>query len=122
MYANGFGVRRDDRYANSLYLDACNKGAAEACGLLGAQYARGRGVKKDFTAAAELYRRGCEGGNAVSCGTLGIALYYGVPPYHSEGIAFVQKACDMGDEASCQGLPALVSGNWLAFEEKAVKK
>jgi hypothetical protein len=51
MYANGWGVPRDDAESNRWYRKAAEQGDASAQSLVGSAYVFGRGAPKDFVQA-----------------------------------------------------------------------
>jgi len=51
MYANGWGVPRDEAESNRWYRKAAEQGDASAQSLVGSAYLFGRGVPKDFVQA-----------------------------------------------------------------------
>ena len=53
------------------YRQACARGQAWACSVLGAHYERGDGVERNDRRAVALFRRSCEGGAPVGCSNLG---------------------------------------------------
>ena len=51
MYANGWGVPRDEAESNRWYRKATEQGDASAQSLVGSAYLFGRGAPKDFVQA-----------------------------------------------------------------------
>ena len=81
MYADGQGVRRDDRLAVKWLNLAANQGHASAQQKLGIMYRDGRGVQQDYQEALKWFRLSAEQGNAFAQRNLS-AMYgegHGVP-------------------------------------------
>ena len=53
MYANGYGVPRDDAESVKWYRKAAEQGHASALTALGLSYANGRGVPRDEAEAVK---------------------------------------------------------------------
>ena len=77
MYADGFGVAKDEVEAVRLYSLAAEAGHTPAQNNLGVMYSEGRGVPQDKTEAVKLYRTAAEAGNFVAQYNLGFAYECG---------------------------------------------
>ena len=63
MFANGFGVAKDEVAAVSWYRKAAEQGNAQAQTNLGWMFAHGLGVSKNRAEAINWYRKAAEQGN-----------------------------------------------------------
>ncbi len=72
MYAQGYGVTKDEAQAYQLYRRAALAGNSEAMVVTAAMLQQGIGVKEDVMQAIEWYKRAAETGQA------GGALFYGL--------------------------------------------
>jgi TPR repeat protein len=63
MYANGRGVREDDKQAVAWYRKAAEKGEPQGMNNLGLMYEHGQGVAQDNTQAVTWYRKAAALGN-----------------------------------------------------------
>lgn len=64
MYANGYGVVKDETQVTVWYHKAAEQGDATAQNNLGRMYMNGRGVEKDEAQAVVWYRKAAEQGDA----------------------------------------------------------
>lgn len=71
--------------AQPLFVKACTAGEAQACESLAEMYETGSGVPMNSNRAKGLHGQACDGGVAAACVKAGQR----------------QKACDLGDETSC---------------------
>ncbi len=89
--------------AGSALQNACDKGDAESCFLLGSLYYAGQGVPKDPSRAFQLLQRSCSSGWARGCA--GLAECYragaGTPVDRNRAIEEFEKACQGGVSSSC---------------------
>jgi tetratricopeptide (TPR) repeat protein len=70
MFANGFGVAKDEAEAVRFYREAAEAGNAAAMLNLGLMHENGRGVTKDLAKAREYYRRAADCGDEKAKGAL----------------------------------------------------
>ena len=98
MYANGRGVRKDQREAVRWYRKAAEQGHARAQTNLGFMYEKGRGVGKDNREAVRWYRKAAEQGHASAQSNLGLAYEYGrgVGKDNREAVRWYRKAAEQG--------------------------
>lgn len=76
-YANGKGVKKDQKQAVEWYRKAAENGHAEAQNNLGAAYANGNGVAKSDEEAAYWWQIAADNGNAAAQANLGVAYATG---------------------------------------------
>jgi TPR repeat protein len=104
LYGEGLGVPRDLARAESLATTACDNGAVEACGILGAMFA-----EKAPARAVSYFAKACDGGHSGACTQL--AMHHlsgrGVPQSMPKAAAILTKACDGGDGYACHSLAEL---------------
>jgi predicted aspartyl protease len=77
MYANGQGVRRNDKEAVKWYRLAAEQGDVQGESNLGRVYANGLGVPKDYDEAVKWYRLAAAQGNATAQNALGLMYAHG---------------------------------------------
>lgn len=98
--------QRDEARASSK---ACEGGDMAACHALGHAYLMGMGVKQSRPVAEQLFLQACDGGHSQACSALGnlyrIAIGGGAK---AEAMPAFDKACALGDEASCVRLAELL--------------
>jgi len=107
----GARVFRNHRHAGQArastvarYVQACERGTAEACNELGFMYEAGRYVRQNPSQAAALYRQACEGGSATGCSNYGVmyANEDGVAQDDVRALAWFSLAAIAGDETGVQ--------------------
>lgn len=76
------------------FLQAANKGNAEAQGEIGICYKYGKGVNQDFSKALYWLKEGAKNGNAKAQYQLGNIYQYGLALYDSYGAYFKGPRCD----------------------------
>lgn len=99
LYANGHGVKQDDKKALSWYRMAANQGYASAQYKMGCLYANGGDVYLDLKEAAYWYQKSADQGNASAQNNLG-CLYEkggGVNQDLTEAVSLFRKAADQGN-------------------------
>lgn len=109
----------------------CRNGVAEACRRLGGWYGMGSVQvlgKRDDRMSAAWYERGCALGDASSCGSLGSLYDAATDPFTGErnvlrdparALEFHRKACEGGQDSSCQALARHQAAEALASAEAA---
>ncbi|MCV3470724.1 tetratricopeptide repeat protein [Campylobacter sp. CNRCH_2015_0814] len=60
MYANGYGVKKDNFKAVELFRKACSLNSGGGCSNLGVMYVNGKGVRKDTSKALEYFGKACD--------------------------------------------------------------
>jgi TPR repeat protein len=109
MYANGFGVAKDESEAVKWYRKAAEQGIAQAQFNLGKCYDNGDGVEKDAREAIKWHRKAAEQGYAAAQCNLGL-MYdngRGVKQDESEAVKWYRKAAAQGDEDAKEALKRL---------------
>ena len=109
MYAEGKGVRQDDKKAAEWYRKAAEQGESLAQMKLGWMYLKGKGVKQDYKKAAEWYRKAAEQGYAVAQYNLGL-LYEegkGVRQDDNKAIEWFHKSAEQGDANALNNLSVM---------------
>lgn len=104
-YANGEGVRKDDKEDVKWYTMAANQGHASAQSNLGVMYTNGRGVTKDDKEAIKWYKLSAKQGDADAQFSLG-EMYNkgkGVPKDDMEAVKWYKLSAEQGD-ADAQAL------------------
>ncbi len=98
MYADGRGVKQDDKKAVELWKKAADQGHARAQDTLGNRYVFARGVKQDYKKAAELWKKAADQGIANAQYTLGVMYAYGegVKQNDKKAVEFYTKAANQG--------------------------
>jgi TPR repeat protein len=96
MYANGSGVRRDDREAEIWYRKAAEQKNVRAQSDLGWFLHEGRGRKRDDKEAAEWMRKAAEQNEPFAQNNLGLmyAQGCGVPQDDAQAVAWYRKASE----------------------------
>ncbi len=107
--------------------NACHKGVAKKCDVLGLMYKRGVGVQKSTTKsqafygrAAKIYSKACNTGDADACSSL--AFKYN---YYDEGVSqdfrkmaeLFGKACDGGDTFGCDQAAEMYSSGTVIRQD-----
>ena len=77
MYANGQGVRRNDKEAVKWYRLAAEQGDVQGESNLGRVYANGLGVPRDYNEAVKWFRLADAQGNATGQNALGLMYAHG---------------------------------------------
>lgn len=98
LYANGWGVPKDEHTAATWYSLAVNQGLAIAQYNLAGLYENGKGVPQNYQEALRLYRLSADQGFAMPTFSLGYMYETGrgVPEDIGEAIALYRKAADKG--------------------------
>lgn len=111
MYEFGLRTGSDYKRAAAYYQTSCAAEFAQGCTNLGWMYAVGRGVERDgrtamilFTRAFEGYRTACLNGEIEGCLLAVSHLQQGLvdEKHQREELALLQRACELGHEASCE--------------------
>jgi TPR repeat protein len=104
LLGEGLGVPRDTARAESLATTACDKGALEACGFLGAMHAEAQPAR-----AVAYFQKACDGGHRPACSEL--AMHHlagrGVPQSLPKAATLLARSCDAGDGQACHRLADL---------------
>jgi hypothetical protein len=101
-----FGLSKDAAKMK-LYLDkSCNDTEVIGCGVAALMYGQGLGVPRDLKKAYELAMKGCAAEVGEACATVAFEYKngYGVEQNGVERARYLKKACEYGDELSCQDL------------------
>ena len=67
MYANGWGVPKDEAKAAQAYQKSCDGGDAAGCYGFGQALRQGKGVPKDEAKALLVYKKSCDAKYAPGC-------------------------------------------------------
>ena len=107
LYANGYGVPKDEAEAVKWYRKAADQGYAKAKYNLGVMYANGRGVPKDEAEALKWYRKAADQGYAPAQFNLGVSYAngQGVPKDEAEACKWYLLAGAKGDEMAKKAIP-----------------
>jgi TPR repeat protein len=121
MYADGYGVAKDEAEAVNWYRKAAVQGVAEAQFNLGAMYTYGLGVAKDEAEAVKWYRKAAEQGYANAQFNLGSAYYNGagVQQEYKEAVAWFRKAAEQGDASAQFNLGVMYAKGQGVAEDEA---
>ena len=105
MYYSGIGVDKDKQKAFFYNKKACDGGEYKNCSFVASAYYKGDGVVYDYTKALEYSILACEkGDDSYSCGMCGYfySIGKGTRKDREKANFYNKKACDMGNEKSCQ--------------------
>jgi uncharacterized protein len=107
-YAEGIGVKINNKKAMEYYKKACIGGVAKGCTYLGDYYVQGKAVPKDSQMGRTLLERGCTGDHKSACHMLGLIYLKGedVPINIKKARKFLDKACKGDVQTSCYVLGA----------------
>lgn len=95
-YYNGNGVQMDEQKAFNLFLQAAERGLAEAQFNLGECYITGSGVNRDLAKAIHWYTKAAEQKLPAAMDALAMCYFTGVmvPRDDAKGMAYLQAALD----------------------------
>ena len=98
MYANGFGVSKDEAEAVKWYHLAAETGNVRAQFNLGVMYDEGRGVKQDYEEALKWYRLAVKAKNDRAMNNLGEMYLYGkgIPQDGAEALEWFSRSAKAG--------------------------
>ncbi len=88
---------------------ACARGDAESCALLGRAYLEGKGVDPDPRAAVGYFESACDAGHSLACVSLG-RMYsrgIGVDANRTTAKQLYAEACHAGEQVGCHNQGAL---------------
>lgn len=117
LHARGLVGEPDLDLARTLYGDACRAGNGRACVALGDMQQIGRGGALDAAAAHASFSSACRRREARGCERLARAVEHGrgtkADPLRAfelyrEARRLYQHGCELGDQAACTGLGALM--------------
>ena len=121
LYANGYGVPKDEAEAVKWYRKAADQGYANAQSNLGIMYLLGRGVAKDESEAVKWYRKAADQGDASAQYNLGLMYANGrggVPKDAVEAVKWYRKAADQGNASAQSNLGSSYAlGNGVVKDE-----
>lgn len=100
LYSDGDKIPQDYKKANEYFSKACDGGDARGCFNLGVAYRDGTGVKEDTHKALKYFDIACDGKLVQGCITVG-GFYY-IEKNYIKALDSIKKACDLGDQKSCQ--------------------
>jgi hypothetical protein len=111
MYLNGTMVKRSEKEAARLMMQAAERGHVSSMYYLGVFYHGGMGVPRDHQKAADWLRKAAERGNAEAQYALALVLLSGdgVPADRQEAVEWLGKAAGQGDEEAKEFLQQLVA-------------
>ncbi len=118
-------VRLMTENGGSFFQNACDRGDAESCFLLGSLYYAGTGVPKDPARAFALLQRSCSAGWWRGCSGLGECYRAGAgTPVNNElALENFEKACRAGIAPSCFSASSIYRGSHdLAKAEKRLRE
>lgn len=117
VFRNHRHAGRNRAITADRYLQACERGTAEACNELGFLHETGRGVRRDAERAASLYRQACEGGSVTGCSNYGVmyANGDGVAQDDVRAHAWFNLAATNGDAAGLE-YRDLIAGRMTASQ------
>jgi V8-like Glu-specific endopeptidase len=110
MYANGWGVPRNNAEAVKWYHSAANQGLAIAQHFLGIAYAYGDGVEPDVVEAAKWFRRAAEQGHPPAQFVLGVLHLdgKGVPKDPVQAYAWIVLSGRRGVQSAARMVPTIM--------------
>ena len=97
MYANGYGVKKDEAEAVKWYRKAADQNDADAQRNLGIMYDKGEGVKQDKVEAAKWFRKAAEQNDANAQLNLGYIYANGIGGVDknlAEAVKWYRKAAE----------------------------
>ena len=104
MYANGEGVKQDDRKAVRWFRMAAEQGHAAAQYSLGVAYNKDKGVEQDDREAVRWFRMAAEQGHAAAQYSLGVAYWKGEgikqDDSDREAVRWYRKSAEQGYAAA----------------------
>ena len=114
MYANGFGVTKNEVEAVTWYRKAAEQGDADAQANLGLMYENGRGVKQDYKKAMKWYKKSSRQGNGIAQNNIA-GLYFkghGVKKSYKKAIEWYRKSAKQGYAAAQNSLGGMYVKGW----------
>jgi TPR repeat protein len=109
----GDGTPRDEVEAVRWFRLGADKGDLLAIANLASCFYEGRGVAKDVAEAVRLFRQAAEGGAPFGMRNYGLLLYRGegrLAKNEAEGVSWIRKAAELGDEDSRKLIENLGAG------------
>lgn len=111
LYEHGrAGLVIDYPKAGRLYDTACELGDADGCGNVGFLTLLGLGRDEDVEKAQELFEASCAKKSGAGCYGMALLAFdsrVGASSDLAQGLAYEQKACDLGELQACSDL-----GTW----------
>jgi TPR repeat protein len=106
---DGQAEPKNQREAQRLFIDACDKGSQLGCAGLGLSYLDGvDGTGKDYEKALRLLQPACDAKVGRACSCLGgmNTSGNGVPKDRNKATQFYRTACELAELRGCRGLAA----------------
>jgi len=122
LYIYGRGVEQNYQKAAALYQKACDLDGVVGCNILASNYRDGtEDMPQNYEKAISLFQRSCTLGDPSACEDL-VKMFTqnlgGIQNAKTKKHT-LQKACDLGSQASCQKLDAKYSvGSYIEKECK----
>jgi TPR repeat protein len=107
LHAKGLGFPVETERAEALYRVACDRGSVEGCANLAMARTWGTDAPEAVARAAGAVENACVSSrNARACSVLGVLRSRGSAMARDtkEGVAYLERACALGDMAACDGL------------------
>ena len=120
MYANGYGVSRNDKKAFKWYKKAAEQGHFDAQFELGVSYANGYGVAKNYNLALHWLDRVANKGDKEAQYLIGLMYEkgYGTSINRGEAMYWYHKAANLGHKEAQKIVDAYSSSNFIATPKK----
>lgn len=113
LYAEGKGVKRDDKRAFELFEKAAQGGQPGAQGMLAMFHAQGRATERNDTKSIEWARRAADNGDPLSQYMMGVRSRegWGVPKNPQEASVWFGTAAEQGYALAQYSLALLIGFN-----------
>ena len=111
-YAMGNKVAQDNRTATMYLIKGCRElEDARTCNVYGEYAAAGQSPVDAPRGAVTYFRMACDYGLAVGCHNAALYWMSDIADWHRPQVSqnYMQKACDMGHEASCEIMSAVMN-------------
>jgi TPR repeat protein len=121
MYAEGKGVKRDDKQAFGLFEKAAQGGHAGAQGMLAMFHAQGRATERNDGKSVEWARRAAENGDPLSQYMMGLRSMegWGVPKNTEDAMLWFGGAAEQNYPLAQYSLGMLIGFNQIAGSDVA---
>lgn len=100
--SSGIDMERDEKRADALFKDACDRGVGDACsaialGFLNDKDPDNRGnSNEEFLEVVSLFERGCALGSSKACNNMGSFLRRKSLGRQTESLGFFERSCSLG--------------------------
>ncbi|HEB58059.1 MAG TPA: sel1 repeat family protein [Gammaproteobacteria bacterium] len=119
LLMNGEGVKKNDREALFLFLEAARQGHAEAQYNAGYMFAAGRGIATSYIDAKLWWERAAEQGIVAAQYNLGVLYAFGrgVGVDNERAIGLWRKAAKAGYEEARRAMAIAYENGWFGLEK-----